>query len=182
MHDGGSGLLCVRDSVLERAVGRRDRAGVVRVVEVDRRDVFSRRPREVGSPSARGSQRQETHPSPRERRRGGVVRVIRIGQNDGFPLVSEHERELDNRGLGAGDDGDLGVRIELDAVVRVVPHGESRPQLRQPPKRRVPVDVGPLSRRDKRIDDVARRTGLGIFPPKIDERLAFISCDGRDAT
>src|SRR5438093_1257579 len=86
VHDGGSGLVRVLDGLLEGAVGHRDRAGVARVVEVDRGDVLDRRSRKVRSPCARGSQRQETGPSPRERRRGGVIRVIRIRQNDGLSL------------------------------------------------------------------------------------------------
>jgi hypothetical protein len=154
VHDGGSGQVRVLDRVLEGAVGHRDRAGVVRVVEVDRRDVLCRRPRKFGSPSARGRQRQEAGPSPRERRRGGVVRVIRIGQNDGLPLLGKHECELDDRRLGARDDGDLGVRGKLDAVVRSVPLGESLPQRRQSAKRRVPVNIRSLGCPTKRLDNV----------------------------
>src|SRR6266480_2018526 len=48
-------------------------------------------------------------PGPGERRHGRVVRVVRIGQLDNLPLVSEHERKLDNRCLGPGHDRDLGV-------------------------------------------------------------------------
>jgi hypothetical protein len=101
------------------------------------------------------------------------VRVVRIGQDDGLTLVGEHERELDNRRLGARDDGDLGVRVELDSVVRAVAVGQSFPQLGKATKRRVPVNVRPLGASRQCVDDVRWRPGLGISAPEINERFAL---------
>jgi len=89
-----------------------------------------------------------------------------------LPLLGEHERKLDDRGLGAGDDGNFRVGIELDAVVGSVPVGERLAQLRQAAKRRVSVNIRPLGAACQHLDNVRRRPGLRIPAPQIEERLA----------
>jgi hypothetical protein len=84
-------------------------------------------------------------------------------------LLGEHERELDNRRLGTRDYGDVGIRVELDAVVRAIAASEGLPQFRQPAERRVPMNVGPLDAACQCLDDVRRGPSFRVSTPEIDE-------------
>ena len=171
VDDRRAGVVRVGDREREGPGRRADRAGVGGVVQEDGGDVLAGRLAEVGPPAGAAVERHVAGLSRRERRPGGVVGVVGVGQHDRRPALSEHERELADRSLRPRHDRDLGVRVELDSVERGVASRNRLAQRRQPTKRRVPVRGGVVRRRSERVDDVLRRPDLRIPAPKIDERL-----------
>ena len=112
-----------------------------------------------------------------------IVRVAGIGQRDRVAGSGDTERDLDQRGLRARDDGDLPVRIELDAVDVRVALGDRLAELGQAREGRVPVHRRGLLARgfDEGVDDVRRRRDVGIAAAEIDQRLAGLGRHGCDA-
>ncbi len=184
MHDRGAGLLGEVDRRLERSVGHAGRARVGRVVEVERAHVLPWRPLEIGSPARRRVERHTNLARARERGCRGVVRVPGIGKQDRLAPLDRAERELDERRLRAGDDGDLARGVELDAVQVAVPRSDRLLQLGQPEKRRVPVDERRRLERNlvEPLHDMRRRPDVRVPAPEIDDGLAVLRLSGGDAS
>ena len=81
-----------------------------------------------------GVDRKLREPRARERDGGEVVRVARVGEDDRVAVVGGAERDLDERRLRARDEGDLALRVNLDAVNRAVAVRDGLLQRRRPEK------------------------------------------------
>ena len=119
VDDHRPGLLGPVDGLVEDTGRRADRAGVRRVVEVQRRRLARKRG-EVGRVRIGRVQPGPLDACAGERYAGVVVGVAGIGEHDLAAAVGEHECELRDGRLRAGHDGDLPLRIELDSVERSV--------------------------------------------------------------
>ena len=107
----------------------------------------------------------------------------RVGQCDRVAWSGNTERDLDQRGLRARDDGDLAVRIELHAVDVGVALGNRLAELGQAREGCISVHGRRVLARgfDQGVDDVRRRRDVGITAAEIDERLAGLCRRGRDS-
>ena len=154
----------------KRPFGRADRARVRGVVQEDGGDIVARRSGEVGRPAGVPVERHVPGASRSKRGPGGVVRVIRVGEDDRRPALGEHERELADRSLRPRHDRDLGVRGRARRRRARSSDPQSPRAARAAPKRRVTVRGGLVRSRSERVDHVLRRPDLGIPAPEIDER------------
>ncbi len=102
-----------------------------------------------------------------ERDRGEVVRVARVGEEDGVAALREDETELDERRLRAGDDRDLARGVELDAVHVAVARGDRLLQLRHAAELGVAVRALVRGRALRRLDHVRGRADFGFPRPKL---------------
>ena len=126
-------------------------------------------------------ERERLEPRAGERGAGRIVRVVRVGQENGVAFVGEHERELDDAGLRPGEHRDLALGIDLDAVDVAVALGDRLARAREPADRRVAVDVRTPRRVDERLDDVRRRPELGVAAAEVDERRTSLGGRRGDA-
>jgi hypothetical protein len=173
VDDRGAGGLGVGDGVLEGTFGHGDGSRVRWEVQIDGGDVLRGRLSEVGRPAVPGIERHVGGVRPGERRPGWVVRVVRIGEHNRLPLLREREAELDDRGLRARHDRHLGIRIELNPVVRPIALGQGGAQLREAAERRVAVSGLQPGGLVECVHDVGRRPGLRVAPPEVDDRLTI---------
>ena len=98
-----------------------------------------------------------------------------------LPFVRERECELDDPRLRAGDQRDLALGVERDAVDVAVASSERFLRAREAPDRRVAMHLRSCGARRERFGDVRRRPELGVPAPQVDERRSFLGRGGGDA-
>jgi hypothetical protein len=167
------------DRSFEGALGGADRAGVGRVVEEERRR--GRGCVEVGRPAGVGIERDRADRRSRQRRAGGIVRIVRVGEQDRVALVGQRERELDDPGLRAGDERDLALGVELDPVHGAVAVGDRLLQACEPANGRVAVYALVEGGRAKRLDDMLGWADVRVAAAQVDERRPRFRGSRRDA-
>ena len=177
VHHPRAGALCPLDRLLEDTVRNARRERVGRVVQIERS-----RARRRGVPvrSRVGAERKQLEFCVRERDGGAVVGIARVGEHDRVALLDARLRELHQPGFRAGQDRDLGRRIDLDAVQVAVARCDRLLQRRQPCEGRVAVRVRPPRRAVERLRDMRRRPDVGIAAPEVDQRLAVARRRGGD--
>ena len=71
-----------------------------------------------------------------------------------------------------GNDGFIGIRIEVHTVATLVPLADRASQTRNATRNRVAVGIGSLHRLDQFGDDMCRRRTVGIAHTEVDDVLA----------
>ncbi len=170
MDDRGAGALRISDRGLEDAGMGADGAGVRGEVEVQPGGGW--KTVEIRLPAGGRIERDEPEIGTGQRDPGGVVGVVGVGEQDRPAALAQHQRQLEQGLLPAGHDGDLAVRVELDAVLGAVPAGDRLPERRQAVEGGIAVAVGAGRRLRQRLDDVRGRPRLGVAAAEIDHPRA----------
>ena len=105
-----------------------------------------------------------------QRNARGVVGVVGVGQQNRVALLGERERQLGESGLRSRHDCDLGLGIDLDAVLAPITGGERLAAAPHPADRGVAVGAGVDSPFAECLDDVGRRADVGVAAAEVDER------------
>ena len=115
--------------------------------------------------------RYVAHVGPRDDHRIRVDGIGGVRHHRDVPGPHDRHHEVGNPFLGADRGDRLGIRVEVDVVLPLVPRADGLPQLRDPPREGIPVVAGVSCRLDELVHDVLGSGQVGIPHPEVDDVL-----------